>query len=136
MNAYLPFALFNEFQRRADQPVSRSAVSRERQAYAAPVDVVEIDGAYQLSMDVPGIDKSTLDISADAGVLTLRGERKIDHGEARTALRERWNGAFQRRFTLPESADIDAITASLDNGVLTLSIPKVEQSQPRKITVQ
>jgi HSP20 family protein len=71
-------------------------------------------------------------------VLTVRGERRVEKKAAVDGYErvERATGTFLRRFTLPESADAEAIKATHVNGVLELSIPKRPQEQPRRINVQ
>jgi HSP20 family protein len=88
--------------------------------------------------DVPGVEGKDIEITAEKGVLTVRGERgsekkSSNDGFARV---ERASGSFLRRFTLPESADAEAIKATHTNGVLEISIPKRPQEQPRRIEIQ
>ena len=88
--------------------------------------------------DVPGVEGKDIEITADKGVLTIRGERRSEKKAASEGFErvERATGTFLRRFTLPESADAEAIKATHVNGVLEVSIPKRPQEQPRKISVQ
>ena len=78
-----------------------------------------------------------MEITADQGVLTIRGQREDARRESREGYRrvERITGEFQRRFSLPDSADMQHITAKAGNGVLEVSIPKLAQVQPHRITV-
>lgn len=101
------------------------------------VDVREEEGRYVILADVPGVAPADIEISMDKGVLTIKGERKSEStAENGTLTRvERRNGAFQRSFALPDSADAEAITASGKNGVLEIAIPKKAQAAPRKIAV-
>jgi HSP20 family protein len=101
------------------------------------VDVREEDQRYVILADVPGVDPADIDISMDKGVLTIKGERKPETAaeSAKVTRVERHYGAFQRSFTLPDSADADAITAAGKNGVLEIAIPKKAQAAPRKIAV-
>jgi len=101
------------------------------------VDVREEDTRYVLVADVPGVELADIEISTDKNELTLKGERKTETKTENAKLTrvERSHGAFARSFTLPESADTDAITASAKNGVLEISIPKKPQAAPRKIEI-
>ncbi len=88
--------------------------------------------------DVPGVDAADIDVSMEDGTLTIAGERR---GEDRPDFEgvqrfERATGKFARRFTLPESADAQNVTARTQNGILEISIPKQPEVQPRRITVE
>jgi HSP20 family protein len=102
------------------------------------VDIHEEESQFVLSVDLPGVDPKAVEITSDKGVLTIRGQREDTRREAREGYRrvERINGEFQRRFSLPESADVQSIQAKSSNGVLEVTIPKLAQVQPHRITVQ
>lgn len=138
MNSYLPFALFDDLTRDVNRLFDGRAEPRRnaQNTWLPAVDISETDDAYLLSMDVPGVAGDTIDISIENKVLVIKGERKIDHGDKKLTINERWQGEFARRFTLPDSVDIDHIAAKVENGVLGLHIPKVAAAAPRKITVQ
>jgi len=89
-------------------------------------------------VDLPGVDPKAVEITADQGVLTIRGQREDTRKESREGYRrvERITGEFQRRFSLPDSADAQNIKAKFLNGVLEVAIPKLAQVQPRRITVE
>lgn len=134
MNSYLPFALFNDLSRAFDDKGNH----REslKQAWTPAVDIAETADAYLLSIDVPGLSRDAVEVSIDNKILTIKGERRIDHGEAKLALNERWQGHFQRRFSLPDSVDEEGIAAKIENGVLALHLPKSVAAEPRRISVQ
>jgi HSP20 family protein len=102
------------------------------------VDILEDKGQFLLRADVPGVDPGEIDVSMDAGVLTISGVRHDEQrDEATDAQRvERASGRFQRRFTLPDTANADGITAKTSNGILEVAIPKQAQIQARRITVE
>ena len=119
---------------------------REVARHAAPetewspaVDIEEYTDRFVLRADVPGVDPSSVEVTLDKGVLTLSGSREqvvAAEGNAPEARRtERANGRFQRRFTLPDTVDADAVSASGKHGVLEVVIPKRPQVQPRRIAV-
>lgn len=102
------------------------------------VDVKEEAERFLIHADVPGVDPKDIEISMEDGVLTLSGERKSEsreEGEGWTRV-ERRSGRFQRRFTLPETADAEGISAQGSNGVLEIVIPKIAKAQPKRITVK
>jgi len=102
------------------------------------VDIREAKDAYEVVADVPGVEPKDIDISLEDGVLTVKGERKFvskDEGEGYTRS-ERTYGNFHRRFTLPDTADADNISAKTEHGVLKLHIPKKEKVLPKKISVE
>ncbi|MGQ0698729.1 MAG: Hsp20/alpha crystallin family protein [Panacagrimonas sp.] len=101
------------------------------------VDVQEYADRFVIHADVPGIDPATIDITLEKGVLTLAGTREAaaEKADAESRRTERPNGKFHRRFTLPDTADADAISANGKNGVLEVVLPKRAQVQPRRIAV-
>lgn len=106
-------------------------------AWTPRVDVKEEAARFAIFIDVPGIDPQAIEIQADGNLLTVGGERPaVAAGEGeRFSCVERRHGRFERRFALPDTADIAAIVASDRNGVLEISIPKKAQAQPRRIHV-
>jgi HSP20 family protein len=136
---YEPWSLVNRFQRDIDRlfgaPLTTAADSG---AWLPPVDIHEEDNQFVLNVDLPGVDPKAVEITSEQGVLTVRGKREETRREARDGYRriERITGEFQRRFSLPETADVQNIKAKAVNGVLEITIPKLAQVQPQRITVQ
>jgi HSP20 family protein len=100
-------------------------------------DVTVSDGDVVLTMDLPGVTADDLQIEVVDGHLAVRGERKrpeLTEG-TRWAHAERGFGRFERRVGLPDGVDPDRITASFDNGVLSLIVPKPERLVPRTIEI-
>lgn len=100
-------------------------------------DARESATGFSLTIDLPGISPESIEVLAEDGVLTVKGERSAGptgDGE-RVLFAERPNGAVSRRFRLPKSADLQAIQATYSHGVLSLQIAKVAPAQPRKVTV-
>ena len=113
----------------------------QRPAAAAPVfrpaiDVREDEEGYELVADVPGVGKDDVEIRFEDGVLELKGERP-DGGdeEARWFRRERQAGTFVRRIAFRDEIDVDAIDATVRDGVLRVRLPKAAGSKPRQIPV-
>ena len=101
------------------------------------VDIREEPERFVLLADVPGVDPKDIEITMENGVLTVKGERKLEREDTKEGYSriERAHGVFYRRFTLPDTADPEAIEARGDNGVLTIVIPKKPVAQPRRIEV-
>ena len=109
----------------------------EERGFMPTFDVKENKDGYVFKADLPGVKESDLDISLSGNLLTISGRReaeKRDEGETWYSY-ERSYGTFTRSFTLPESADADHVRADLRDGVLTLTLPKRPEMQPRKIQV-
>ena len=102
------------------------------------VDIVEEKDRFVLRADVPGVEPTDIDVSMDAGVLTISGQRFEEKREEESGLRrvERVSGRFFRRFTLPDTADAESIKAHSKNGILEVTIPKQPEVQARRIEVQ
>ena len=105
--------------------------------WAPPVDVHETRDAYLVQAELPGVTREQIDITLENNVLRLSGERKFEREENTSYHRlERPYGAFTRSFALPSQVDAERIQASFQDGVLTITVPKVEQAKPRKISIQ
>jgi HSP20 family protein len=106
------------------------------ETYEPAVDIWENDRALVLQADVPGVKKDDVEINLDKDVLTISGRVAVgDYDGLRPVYSEFGVGNFFRRFSLGETIDQAAITADMDEGVLTVTLPKKEKAQPRKITV-
>ena len=106
-------------------------------AWTPRVDIKETAERFVILLDVPGVDPQVIDIQADGNLLVVSGERPAAAaGEGEHFSRvERGHGRFERRFSLPETADSEAIVAHGRHGVLEIGIPKKAQAQPRRIRV-
>ncbi|MCZ6561120.1 MAG: Hsp20/alpha crystallin family protein [Gammaproteobacteria bacterium] len=102
------------------------------------VDIREEDGHFVLHADVPGVDPKEIEVTMENGVLTLRGLRHAEEtaNEKAYSRVERVSGSFYRRFSLPDTADADRITAKSQLGVLEVIIPKLAEIQPKRIDIQ
>ena len=136
---YEPWALVNRFQKDIDRLFAApQTTAADSGAWLPPVDIHEEAEGFVLNIDLPGVDPKAVEITSDHGVLTIRGQRDDARKQAQDGHRriERITGAFQRRFSLPDSADVQGIKAKAVNGVLEVSIPKLAQVQPHRITVE
>lgn len=106
-------------------------------SWVPPVDVVEEKDAILVSAELPGVRPEDVEIQYENGVLVLRGQRTFQQESSdRTYHRvERAYGTFVRSFTLPRSADPDKITASFQNGLLEVRVPKREEAKPKMIPI-
>lgn len=101
------------------------------------LDVHETDAAYVIHAVVPGITADAISISLHDGVLTIAGEvPQFTLENSKALLIERTYGKFQRSIRLPQEVDANAVEAQVENGVLTLSLPKTPEAQPRTIPVK
>ncbi len=105
------------------------------------LDVVERNDAYMIALEVPGVDPSTLDITFEQNVLTVRGSKDFGFDlpkdtEVRVHAAESVSGNFERSVRLPEFVDSDHIAADYRHGVLFLTVPKAQAAQARKIQIK
>ncbi|MFK2904605.1 Hsp20/alpha crystallin family protein [Dyella ginsengisoli] len=104
--------------------------------WAPRVDIREDEQRFVILADVPGVDPAQIEVSMEKGILTIKGERQAPNGDNGKYTRvERAHGVFHRRFTLPDSADAEGITATGKFGVLEIVIPKKPLATPRRITI-
>lgn len=134
---YEPWAFVGRLQRQLDRALGEVADGATF-SWIPHVDIREEDQRFIVVADVPGVEPKDIDVTADKGVLTIKGERRSEKNASKDGFQsvERATGTFLRRFTLPESADAEGIKATHVNGVLEVSIPKRPQEQPRRISVQ
>ena len=101
------------------------------------VDVAETDDAVVVTAELPGMDKDDIKVSIENNVLTISGEKKQEKEEKGKTYHwsERVYGRFSRSFTLPVQVDANKVKAVYKNGVLTLTLPKVEEAKPRQIEI-
>jgi HSP20 family protein len=136
---YDPWNMLDQMRREMERYYEGRDESQMSTADWTPaVDVREEGDAFLISADIPGVDPKNIEIHAENGVLTLKGERESEKKEAREGFKrmERAYGSFFRRFNLPDTADTDKISAKCEYGVLHVTIPKHEKVQPRKIAVE
>jgi HSP20 family protein len=107
-------------------------------AWIPPVDVTEEADAVKITIELPGVRPEDVQLSLENNLLTIRGEKRqaSQQGADRVHRYERTYGAFERTFTIPSSVDGDHVRATYENGVLTVTLPKVERARPRRINVE
>lgn len=101
------------------------------------VDVYENDGRIVVKAEVPGVEKKDISVDIDHGLLTVKGERKNEEeiNDERFYRKERVYGKFQRSFRLPEGTDYDKINADFKDGILTVTVPRMEEKKPTQIAI-
>ena len=101
-----------------------------------PLDAYRRGEEFIVQFDLPGIDTSSLDLTVERNVLTVKGERRFARQDGdEIVVSERPQGMFTRQLLLGETLDGERISASYDDGVLTLTIPIAEQAKPRKVQI-
>jgi HSP20 family protein len=143
--SYQPWSRsFNRLHRQIDQifgdslttPAAEGAATTQ---WSPAVDVLEEASQFTVRADLPGVEAKDIQVTADSGVLTIRGERHFEKREPQQAGYERYErveGAFLRRFTLPDTVRADDIRARHNNGVLEVIIPKQPVAEPRRVNVE
>lgn len=101
------------------------------------VDILETNDDFQIHVELPGVEKSSVKLSIEKGVLLIAGQRP--QGTLTEGMRyhrnERPFGRFERAFRVPDSVDEQKLEADLKSGVLTVRLPKVEKAKPKSITI-
>jgi HSP20 family protein len=115
--------------------------SGEGRSWTPALDVVERPDAYLIALEIPGVDPSTIDVSFEQNLLTVRGSKPMGFelskdSELRVYSAERLVGNFERSVRLPEFVDGDKISADYNHGVLFLTVPKMQAAQPRRIEIR
>ena len=136
---YEPWGILNQLQKELERAyegdANESSVSTAE--WAPAVDIKEEAERFVLLADIPGVKPEEINISMEDGVLTITGEKKTEAETEKNGYKrvERTYGSFYRRFTLPDTADADAISAKSNHGVLEIVIPKRETVKPKKISI-
>jgi HSP20 family protein len=105
------------------------------QGFLPPVDIYEGENEYVLDLDVPGLNVENLSAEVVDGQLVIAGERHPAPEMERVYRRERWHGRFVRTFQLGQGLTGENISADYRDGVLTVRVPKPEESKPKRITI-
>jgi HSP20 family protein len=100
-------------------------------------DIFETEAALTVVLEMPGVDKSNAEVSAEDGVLTVNGRLDFSKYEGLQPVYTEYNiGHYQRSFSLSNKVDQNKISAEMKDGVLTLVLPKAEEAKPRRISVR
>ena len=113
-----------------------SQAGSDRSPRFMPMDLYKVDDHYVLPADLPGVDPASVDVSVDNGTLTLTAHRSArSKNSVQWLTSERFFGTYRRQLSLGEGIDTTRITATYENGVLTVTIPLAERAKPRRIEV-
>jgi HSP20 family protein len=116
----------------------RAPLVSETTEWLPAVELVEKDGEFLLTAEIPGMSKEDVQISVEDNVLTLKGEKKFEREEEkdRMHIREREYGTFLRSFTLPRNVEASKIKAEYHDGVVEIHMPKGEEAKGRHIEIK
>ena len=140
MMRYDPWGLLDQMRREMERAMETRATEDGNVAtsdWVPAVDIREDADGFVIVADIPGVDPKDIEVHMEDGMLTIRGEKEASKKEEREGYKrvERSYGSFYRRFSLPDSANPESVTASSNHGVLEVRIGKQEKVQPRKIEV-
>jgi len=142
LTRFEPWSIVDMLHRDLDRLAARHLPADDSDAvvtdWVPAVDIIEEKERFVLRADVPGVAPADIEVSMDAGILTVAGQRAQEARSEDAGLQrvERASGRFFRRFSLPDTADAENISAQCRNGILEVSIPKQPQVQARRIEVQ
>lgn len=124
------------FQDAVNRLFSEPATARP---WAPPFDILETENELVLKADLPDVDMKDVSIEIEQGTLTIKGERKFERLDGRSAgyhRVERSYGEFMRCFAVPDTVDAERVKADYRAGVLTVTLPKKEAAKPRTIKIE
>ena len=136
---YEPWSLLSQLQKELlssqDDKASEGLIATAE--WVPLVDIKEAADKFIIYADIPGVKPEDIDVSMEAGVLTVRGKKESEVKTEKEGYKrvERSTGSFYRRFSLPDSANDEAINAKCKLGVLEIVIPKKEAVKPKRINV-
>ena len=137
VSGWEPFRMMRDIMRWDPFREMAPIFSEEKLAFIPDVDVKETPNAFIFKADVPGMKEKDIEISLAGNRLTLSGKREEERREEKETYfaTERTYGEFTRTFTLPAGTDVEHVLADLKDGVLTVTVPKIPEAQPKKIPV-
>jgi HSP20 family protein len=146
LTRWIPFRemedLFDRFNHSFDRrPAPRGDGDQESLTFtdwAPSVDISETEKQFRIKVELPGVEKDAVKVAIHEGVLSIRGERKMEREEKGEKMHrvERAYGRFARSFMLPDNVDESTVTAEHEDGVLNVRLGKVEEAKPRSIEVK
>jgi HSP20 family protein len=110
---------------------------RNETGWTPRVNVEESENSFEVTAELPGMDKKAISIEVQDGALAIRGEKNLENEkkEANYNIFERSHGKFERVFRLPKHVDINKIEAQYNDGVLKINIPKTESAKPKEVKI-
>ena len=139
-----PFGMLSDIDREFDRLLddrlfgSLSTWPISTEAWSPRVDILEEDGRFVITAEVPGIDKDDIKVNLENGNLTISGERTFENEERMDDYHrvERSYGSFHRHFHLPKTLERDKVEATMADGILTITLPKKPEVKPKKVKVK
>jgi HSP20 family protein len=131
------FSLHDQMDQLFGEAVGRTVMPERGTVTHLPLDIRQTDEAFFIEASVPGFRPEDVEITLDENVLTIRGRResKDETNEGGYVRRERLSASVYRQVSLPNEVKADEITASFNNGVLTITVPRAQRAQPKRIPV-
>ncbi|AIE75260.1 MULTISPECIES: Hsp20/alpha crystallin family protein [unclassified Synechocystis] len=135
---YNPLREMDSFQRQMNQLFDEVFVPTERHGFSPKAELTETEEAYLLKLELPGISPDDLDIQATKDAVTISGDRQDTHSTEKDGVRrtEFRYGSFHRVIPVPGAIQNTEVTANYDAGILTLTLPKVEEAKNKVVKVQ
>jgi HSP20 family protein len=130
-----PFRELDELYDRMNHLWENNVTTDGVERWVPAADIVESDDSYLIEMDLPGVDQDDVDIEINGRELTVSGEVKEKERAGILRRRTRKVGEFSYSVTLPMEIDADAVTAHLDNGVLSITVPKSQRAKSRRVAI-
>lgn len=127
-----PFKFFN-----TPFTLQRAFTQPKEDKWTPSIDISETDDGFEIRAELPGVTKDDVQISVKDELLTIKGEKRQENVDDSKNYRrvERHYGSFERKFSLPSKVETDSIKAEFNDGVLTLSIPKPEETKPKEVAI-
>ncbi len=141
-NTFDPWADFDALQSEINKLFNYDRSQRQTglfdRNFTPAVDVVENDNECTITFEMTGMNKDDIELSVVSNVLTIKGVKKsnTENKNGRYYRKESWEGNFQRSLSLPQGLDNEKISAQLENGFLSIYIPKKEESKNKQITIE
>lgn len=134
------FTARREFDRLFDRFFGQLGLGQSTQMWMPVVDVKETADDIQVTAELPGIAPDDVSVTVENGVLTISGEKKQEVVESKEDANyhvfERRYGRFERSFTLPRTVDAERVKARFQNGVLHITLPKLQEAKPRRVQIE
>jgi HSP20 family protein len=134
---YQPWSLLDQMRKELERHNAEGS-SVATSDWVPAVDIKEEQDRFVILADIPGVDPKDIEVHMENGMITIKGEKESEKKEEKEGYKrvERSFGSFYRRFSLPDTADPDKISAKSRHGVLEVTIPKHQKVQARKISVE
>ena len=128
--------MLTQLENKYDRKLNAYKVPSDPEAWIPPAEVWETEKTVNISLDVPGIVPSEIDVQAEGDNLIIRGERKfVADDDKKYQRKEKVYGRFYRSFEIPSQVERENISASYKNGVLVITLPKSSEVKPKQVKI-